>query len=227
MDVPEFDRIAREVFPPVYIAIAEQIKEITGITEGVCLDIGAGGGYLGIALAPITDLVVILLDNSREMLDIALRNIITGGLEARVRILSGDVHKISLNDASIDLAVTRGSVLFWEDKTRAFNEIHRVLVPGGRAHIGGGLVTPKIEKQVRAKMKKIDKNWPHERDKNSDNHGIYSEALKRSCITHRAVKKTEAGLWIEIMSNQKSMQILAAVAMFLHYLYCVTAVERH
>ncbi len=50
MDVPEFDRIAREVFPPVSLLIAEQIKEITGITEGVCLDIGAGGGYLGIAL---------------------------------------------------------------------------------------------------------------------------------------------------------------------------------
>ena len=169
MDVLEFDRVAREVFPPVYVAIAEQIKEITGITEGVCLDVGAGGGYLGIALAPITNLDIFLLDSSREMLDIALRNVIAGSLETRVRILSGDVHKIPVNDGSIDLVVSRGSVFFWRDKTRAFNEIHRVLAPGGRAHIGGGLGTPEIEKQVRAKMKQIDKNWPRWRDKNGNN----------------------------------------------------------
>ena len=87
MDVREFDGIAREIFAPAYMAIAKRIIEKTGITEGVCLDVGAGGGYLGIAIACITSLDVFLLDNSRGMLDIALRNIIEGDLGKRVRIL--------------------------------------------------------------------------------------------------------------------------------------------
>jgi hypothetical protein len=41
MNVAGFDKIAREVFAPVYIALATQIKEATGITKGVCLDVGS------------------------------------------------------------------------------------------------------------------------------------------------------------------------------------------
>lgn len=199
MNVAQFDKIAREVFPPVYVAIAEQIKERTGITEGVCLDVGAGGGYLSIALAPITNLRIYLLDNSREMLDIAMRNIITDGLEARISILSGDAHKIPVNDESISLVVSRGSVFFWKNKVQAFNEIYRVLVPGGKAYIGGGLGTPKIAQQVKARMNKIDNNWPGRRGKNGDNsQKICSEALRKSRIADWTIKKSDTGLWIEI-----------------------------
>jgi ubiquinone/menaquinone biosynthesis C-methylase UbiE len=198
MNVTEFDRIAREIFPPVYVAIAQQIKERTEITEGICLDIGAGGGYLGLALAPITNFHVYLLDNSREMLDIATRNIIEAGLEARVGILSADSDKIPINKESINLVISRGSVFFWEDKTEAFNEVYRVLVPGGKAYIGGGLGTPEIANEVKARMNKIDKNWPGRKDKNADNKRICSEALSRSCITDWTIKKSDAGLWIEI-----------------------------
>jgi ubiquinone/menaquinone biosynthesis C-methylase UbiE len=198
MNVPKFDRIAREIFAPAYVAIAEQIKEKTGITKGICLDVGAGGGYLGIALAKITDLDVFLLDRSQEMLNIAGHNIIAGGLEARVDILSGDVHKIPINDESIDLVISRGSVFFWKNKLKAFNEIYRVLVPRGRAYIGGGFGTPETEKQIRAKMNKIDKNWPGRKGKNVDNQRICSKALSKSSITDWAVNKSKAGLWIEI-----------------------------
>jgi ubiquinone/menaquinone biosynthesis C-methylase UbiE len=198
MNVTQFDRIAREVFPPVYVAIAQQIKERTEITEGACLDIGAGGGYLGIALATITDLHVYLLDSSQEMLDIALCNIIKAGLETRIGILSGDVHKIPVNDESINLVISRGSVFFWKDKVKAFNEIYRVLMPGGKAYIGGGLGTPEIAKQVQAKMNMIDKNWPGRRDKNADSQKICSEALRGSCIADWTIKRGDAGLWIEI-----------------------------
>jgi ubiquinone/menaquinone biosynthesis C-methylase UbiE len=198
MNVPEFDGIAREAFAPAYIAIAEQIKEKTGITEGFCLDVGAGGGYLGIALARITELDVFLLDNSRDMLDIALRNIIADSLETRVRILFGDAHEIPVNDGSIDLVISRGSVFFWKDKTRAFNEIHRIIAPGGRAYIGGGLGTSEIEKQVMAKMKKIGKSRPCRQDDKTGNQEACRQALERACIENCIMTSSDAGLWIEI-----------------------------
>jgi len=80
MDAVAYDRIAREVVAPVYPVIAGQIRTRTGITQGVCLDIGTEGGYLGIALAGITDLKFYLMDASSEMLDIAWMNVAVSGL---------------------------------------------------------------------------------------------------------------------------------------------------
>jgi hypothetical protein len=49
IDAQKFDRIARSLFAPVYPVIAGQINARTGVTRGICLDIGRGGGYLGAA----------------------------------------------------------------------------------------------------------------------------------------------------------------------------------
>ncbi len=54
VNVTQFDQIAREIFAPIYPVIAEQIVRKTGITAGQCLDVGCGG-YLGMALAKITE----------------------------------------------------------------------------------------------------------------------------------------------------------------------------
>ncbi|NLV17082.1 MAG: SAM-dependent methyltransferase, partial [Syntrophomonadaceae bacterium] len=64
----EFDQVAREIFAPVYPVLAEQIIEQSGISKGCCLDLGCGGGYLGLALARISELETILFDESQDML---------------------------------------------------------------------------------------------------------------------------------------------------------------
>lgn len=74
IDAKSFDQVARTVFAPVYPVIARQIIERTGITHGVCLDVGCGGGYLGAALARATDLFVHFFDESREMLGFGTPN---------------------------------------------------------------------------------------------------------------------------------------------------------
>ncbi|HHX75328.1 MAG TPA: methyltransferase domain-containing protein, partial [Firmicutes bacterium] len=154
-----YDRTAREVFAPIYPVIAARIKEKTKITSGICLDIGTGTGCLGIALAQITDLTVYLLDYSREMLAIAVRNIAATGLGGRVNTLWGNVCNLPLKDNSVDLVISRGSLYQWKNKKRAFREIYRVLAPQGMAYIGGGFGTLELKQKIDALMQARDDNW--------------------------------------------------------------------
>lgn len=200
MNIREFDRVAREVFAPVYPVIAGQIRARTGITAGVCLDIGTGGGYLGIALAGLTDLEFYLMDKSPEMLEIAYMNVVGAGLQNRVRTILGDVHDIPREDNSVDLVISRGSLFFWEDKSRAFSEIHRVLKPGGKAYVGGGMGTGKLYRKIREEMEK--RNPERQEDgkegRFADHRELYREALNRAGISTYTLIRGDEGSWIQI-----------------------------
>jgi SAM-dependent methyltransferase len=133
------DEIGRTVFKDIYPYLAEQIKADYGIVEGRCLDAGAGPGHLAIALGRITRLNIDALDLDPEALAIAKANIASAGLSDRVRPVEGNVEKLPYPDDSIDLIVSRGSYPFWKDKVKAFAELKRVLKPGGRIFVGGGM----------------------------------------------------------------------------------------
>jgi len=42
-------------------------------------------------------------------------------------------------DNSVDLVVSHGSIFFWDDQVKGLQEVYRVLRPGGKAMIGGGV----------------------------------------------------------------------------------------
>ncbi len=207
MNPVEFEKIAREVFAPIYPIIAEQIKQKTGITKGTCLDVGTGAGHLGIALAKSTDLNVYLFDKSQEMLKIADRNIAGYGLETKMQTLSGDVHDIPLEEQSINLVVSRGSIFFWEDRQKAFKEIYRVLAPGGFAYIGGGFGTPELKKQIAGIMEKRDSKWHEKVKKNIGDHSViaFEATLRSAGIPAFEVNRDEAGLWIVIRREREDL----------------------
>ncbi|MDP6418997.1 MAG: class I SAM-dependent methyltransferase [Candidatus Krumholzibacteria bacterium] len=148
----EFDQFAREVFAPIYPLLAQQILEDTGISEGHCLDIGSGGGYLGIEIARMSGMKVVLGDIDRAALRIADRNLKEAGLRRQVSTRYANVQSLPFADKSFDLVVSRGSFLFWEDKKLAFSEIARVLKKGGAAYIGGGMGR-RMPKEARSSIK--------------------------------------------------------------------------
>lgn len=194
----EFDRLAREVFAPCYPVIARQIMAKTGISQGLCLDLGCGSGYLGLAFAESSTMNIILLDNDREMLNLCQRNIDERQLGDRVRMESGDVHHIPLPDGSVQLAVSRGSLFFWEDQVQAFREIFRVLAPGGMACIGGGFGTPEIKQQIDQEMERRDSGWQeHLRGKiGASAPDKYHPLLAAAGISAYEIDHGPNGLWI-------------------------------
>jgi ubiquinone/menaquinone biosynthesis C-methylase UbiE/nucleoside-triphosphatase THEP1 len=207
IDAQSYEKTVREVFAPVYPVIAKQIKQRTGITRGLCLDVGAGTGHLGIEIAKITDLQVCLLDNSKEMLSIAEQNIANSSLGSRVKTLRGDVHNIPIVDCSIDLVVSRGSLFFWEDRKRAFKEIYRVLAPGGIAYVGGGFGTDELKRKIDIEMQKRDGHWRENMVKKVDNtNSDYQSLMKSVDILDYRVIKNSANMWIVIRKGTEERE---------------------
>lgn len=146
---------------PVYPLIAQQIVDDYGITEGICLDIGTGPGYVGIELAKITRLEMYFIDDKQEALDKAKKNVSGCGLDNLVHFTRADVCELPFGDGFADLIVSRGSLWFWDNQVKGLQQIHRVLKPGGIAFAGGGLgrySPPSMHKRLKGKgRRKMEK----------------------------------------------------------------------
>lgn len=193
----EFDDIATNIFAPAYKVIARQAIKKTGINEGVCLDIGSGGGHLGFAISDISNLTTYLFDISKEALIIAEERINERNLGNKVKALLGNVEDIPLEDNSVDLAVSRGSVWFWDDKDKGFEEIYRVLKPGGFAYIGGGFGSKEVTEAIDKEMSKQNSGWVKKksdikRDSSADK---FRDILNNLEIINYEIIDDETGLW--------------------------------
>ena len=198
----DFDTIAREVFAPIYPVIARQILEHTGISSGRCLDVGCGTGHLGLAVAEQSDLELTFFDQSGYMLAIARENIAARGMEDRSCTLQGDVARIPMQDESTNLAVSRGSIFFWERPALAFAEIHRILSPGGKAVLGGGFGSAALKEQIAREMEARDGRtgqWRTKISKNLSEETVrkYEKALREAQIHDYDIDLSEeTGFWI-------------------------------
>lgn len=203
MTNPEsFNDIARTVFAPAYPAIAAQIIRESGISRGFCLDIGCGGGHLGMAMAEHGAFDIGLLDPSEDMRKLAAGNVAEAGLSKRVRIVQGSAEAIPLPDNCVDLAVSRGSIFFWKDQVRAFREIYRVLKPAGMAYVGGGFGSAEIRDAIIQKMKERNKgknSWQKTMKKRIGPDAVsrFKKALEASGVPGSRVEHSPGkGLWI-------------------------------
>jgi ubiquinone/menaquinone biosynthesis C-methylase UbiE len=101
--------------------------------EGILADIGCGPGYLANLIAEQRPgLQIIGVDASEEMIRSAEANAAKKGLSDRVQFRQGDVARLPFEDAELDFAISTLSLHHWSDPGSAFEELHRVLRPGGR-----------------------------------------------------------------------------------------------
>jgi len=103
-----------------------------GINQGSALEIGPGPGYLGLEWLKKTEGTRLAgLEISSNMIEVAEKNAREYNLEARVEYIEGDAQKMPLDDNLFDSVFANGSLHEWSNPKKIFNEIYRVLKPGG------------------------------------------------------------------------------------------------
>jgi ArsR family transcriptional regulator len=98
------------------------------IDPGSVLDIASGDGVLAELLAPRADSIV-CLDISRRVAD-AGRKRLAGFTNVSFEV--GDMHQLPLEDAQFDTVLLMHALTYTPDPERVFEEVSRVLKPGGR-----------------------------------------------------------------------------------------------
>lgn len=199
--------IAKTVFAPIYPVIVRNALAVTGISRGVCLDVGSGPAMLAIAVArEAPEMDVVAFDFSVDSRQIAMDNIREAHLVDRISIASGDVHAMPFEDGYADLIVSRGSMFFWKDLKDAFREIYRILAPGGATYIGGGFGNLELRKQVVTEMLKRDPTWDCYAKKKTDGDGIkrFGEMFRELGFDAYRIINDETGFWIVIFKPNKA-----------------------
>jgi arsenite methyltransferase len=118
------------------------------------LDVGAGSGTDVLSAARLVgpDGIVFALDMTPAMLNKLRENVGRAGAD-NVRVMEGNAEAIPLPDESVDVVTSNGVLNLVPNKVRAFEEIFRVLRPGGAVQIADIVVSQPIGESSRANPK--------------------------------------------------------------------------
>jgi len=130
-NVAIYDQMQRNLRDKGWIETNSIIK--SGIIQGHALEIGHGPGYLGLEWLNHTHNTTLTgLDISPDMQALARRNAESYGLSERTQYHLGSCDKLPFEDNTFVAVFTNGSLHEWSNPCGAFDEIWRVLKPGGR-----------------------------------------------------------------------------------------------
>lgn len=190
------EQTMKGLFRKIYPVIAEQVLTRTGIRRGRCLDIGGGPGMLGIRIAQASELEVVIVDPLEACLDLAWENIDEQDVSAQVSTQQAKAEQLPFADNSIDLAVSRGSIFFWENQAQGLAEIYRVLRPGGWSFVGGGFGNKALRDEIFA-AKANDEKWNQGRESRMRNNPPeHFRALLAELAIDGVVETGDEGNWI-------------------------------
>jgi arsenite methyltransferase len=119
----------------------------------VVLDLGCGGGTDLLIAAQMTGPAghVIGVDMTAAMLERAEASAREMGL-ADVELHESLIETLPLEDASVDVVISNGVIDLVPDKDAVFDEIDRVLRPGGRLQVADVVIHTEVSEDARARI---------------------------------------------------------------------------
>jgi len=90
------------------------------------------------------------VDMTQAMRECAIAAAAKAGLADIVEVRAGVFEELPVDDESIDVVISNGVVNLAPDKTRVFEEIRRVLRPGGRLHLADVVVQRELTLEARS-----------------------------------------------------------------------------
>jgi SAM-dependent methyltransferase len=120
------------------------------------LDVGCGAGVdtLFSAMMTAPSGKVVGIDLTPAMLQRAKKNLLMTDLK-NVRFTEGSVENLPFADEDFNIVTSNGALNLVPDKARAFDEIYRVLKPGGRLMVADEILVGELPKE----KDKIIKSW--------------------------------------------------------------------
>jgi arsenite methyltransferase len=117
------------------------------------LDLGSGAGTDSLIAAQMVgpEGRVTGLDMTPEMLAKARAGAADSGLE-NVAFVQGEAEQLPFPDESFDIVISNGVIDLVPDKDAVFDELHRVLVPGGRLQIADVTIQRPVSEEGRRKI---------------------------------------------------------------------------
>jgi ubiquinone/menaquinone biosynthesis C-methylase UbiE len=137
MTMEQYSEIMKKQLGKEYLRFADNVvKKVQPENGSNVLEIGPGPGWAGInLLKKRKDLNLTGLEPSEDMIRVASFNALKEGL-VDVKYIHGYGEMMShIKDGKFDLVISRDSLHHWEEPEKVFNEIRRVLKPGGKLYI--------------------------------------------------------------------------------------------
>jgi ubiquinone/menaquinone biosynthesis C-methylase UbiE len=125
------DRVSRVAFAEIYDMIHDWVRET--VPSGKILDVGCGTGLCAIQIARNDRYEVAGIDNSAEMIKMCEKNAKKEGVTADFRVATAS--QLPFEDGEFDMIISNGSLHHWEKPVEVFNEMYRVLKPGGSVFV--------------------------------------------------------------------------------------------
>ena len=114
------------------------------------LDLGCGAGLDSLIAAQMVGPTgsVTGIDMTPEMLAKARAGAAELGAD-HVRFVEGEAERLPFDDASFDVVISNGVIDLIPDKDAVFNEVHRVLAPGGRIQVADVTIQQPVSEEGR------------------------------------------------------------------------------
>jgi SAM-dependent methyltransferase len=123
---------------------------LAGLKKGeTVLDLGSGAGFdVFLAAAKVgPEGKVIGVDMTPEMIEKARRSTVKNGIE-NVEFRLGEIENLPIEDTSTDIVISNCVINLAADKRRVFQEIYRVLKPGGRISISDIALQKELSSEI-------------------------------------------------------------------------------